>query len=131
MFLSDISEDLINIDIVVYVKKKAHAREMSRIKRSEARDNSSPNTRENVNGKILKEEAPGAKDFKEDTLSDASAARKPVDVSNVRGGVQNRFKNAAADRTSNLLFYGRCQKRRFKINSLVLQGFIQEFKVFR
>lgn len=30
-----------------------------------------------------------------------STARKPVDVSDVWGGVRNRFKNAAADRTSN------------------------------
>lgn len=71
-----------------------------------------------ANEGILKGEIPGAKDFQEDTLSNTSAARKPVDVSDVWGGVQNRFKNAAADRTSNPLFYGRSQKRRFEINSL-------------
>lgn len=72
-----------------------------------------------ANERILKGEIPGAKDVQEDTLSDTSAARKPVDVSDVWGGVQNRFKNAAADRTSNPLFYGRSQKRALR-NQFVL-----------
>lgn len=90
----------------------------AKLLRPEARNNSSAITGWLMRGFWKRRDAPGAKDFQEDTLSDTSAARKPVDVSDVWGGVQNRFKNAAADRTSNPLFYDRSQRRRrFEINS--------------
>jgi len=85
--------------------------------RPEAWNNSSA-----ITGRLMrrfwKKRFPARKTFRK-TLSDTSAARKPVDVSDVWGGVQNRFKNAAADRTSNPLFYGRSQKRCFEINSFL------------